>query len=44
MNEFLELPDGSRRNTRVTDGYFRLLGDWILGRLAPPYGRSQVWR
>lgn len=40
MVEFTESADGERRITRVTDGYFRLLGDWIHARLAPPYGRG----
>jgi pimeloyl-ACP methyl ester carboxylesterase len=34
MYEFTELPDGTRTHTRVTDGYFKLLGDWIIGRPA----------
>lgn len=40
MYEFVEKPDGSRNPTRVTDGYFRLIGDWISGRTGPEYGRS----
>jgi hypothetical protein len=39
--EFVTLPDGSRRVTRITDGYLRLLGDWIKGRVAGKYGRAQ---
>lgn len=35
-------PDGSRTMTRVADGYFRLVADWIKGRWFPPYGRAQV--
>lgn len=41
MYDFSERSDGSRRFTRVTDGYFRLLGDWITQRSAGPYGRGQ---
>jgi len=40
MVEFTESADGQRRVTRVTEGYFRLLGDWIHTRLTPPYGRG----
>ena len=38
MYEFVEKPDGSRINTRVTDGYFKLIGDWIIGRTGGRYG------
>lgn len=41
MWEFEQAADGSRRPTRVTEGYFRLLGDWILGREDAPYGRGE---
>ncbi len=41
MFEFEQQADGQRRTTRVTEGYYRLLGDWIHGRLAPPYGRGE---
>lgn len=41
MMEFTTNPDGSRRITRVTDGYLRLLGDWIKRDLHPPYGRGR---
>jgi hypothetical protein len=34
-------PDGSRKITRITDGYPRLLGDWIKGHVAGKYGRAQ---
>ena len=40
MYEFVEAPDGSRHNTRVTDGYFRLVGDFITGKIDGPYRRS----
>ncbi|TNJ32930.1 alpha/beta hydrolase family protein [Arenimonas terrae] len=40
MVEFTEAPDGSRQVTRITDGYLRLLGDWIRGVSAEPYGRG----
>lgn len=32
MYEFVENADGTRTNTRVTDGYFRLVAEWIAGR------------
>ncbi len=42
MQEFTEAPDGTRTSTRVTAGYFRLMGDWIHERLSPPYGRATL--
>lgn len=42
MLEFVPQPDGSRRYTRATDGVYRLLGDWMKGCLAPPYGTSTL--
>jgi pimeloyl-ACP methyl ester carboxylesterase len=41
MYEFVEKPDGTRSNTRVTDGYFKLIGDWIKGKPSSQYGRSR---
>jgi hypothetical protein len=41
MMEFVTQPDGSRKITRITDGYLRLLGDWIKGHVAGKYGRAQ---
>jgi len=41
MMEFVVNPDGSRKITRITDGYLRLLGDWIKGHVAGKYGRGQ---
>jgi len=40
MFEFTQLPDGSRRYTRITNGYLKLLGDWIKGQSSGPYGRG----
>lgn len=40
MFEYIGQPDGSRRPTRITDGYLRLLGDWIRGEVRGPYGRG----
>lgn len=40
MWEYVTLPDGSRDVTRITDGYLRLLGDWIHGRTQGVYGRG----
>jgi len=41
MYEFVQAADGSRRVTRITDGYFRLLADWIRQQDKPPYGAGQ---
>lgn len=41
MYEFIEKPDGTRTRTRVTDGYFKLVGDWIVGRTGGHYGRAR---
>jgi uncharacterized protein len=43
MVEFIEKPDGTRTNTRVTEGYFKLIGDWIVGRTGHHYGRASPW-
>jgi len=40
MYEFVQTPDGIRLNTRVTDGYFRLVGDWIIGKSGNAFGRA----
>jgi pimeloyl-ACP methyl ester carboxylesterase len=40
MVEFVEAPDGTRTATRITDGYFRMLGDWVKQARHPPYGRA----
>ena len=40
--EFTQAPDGSRTNTRVAEGYFSLLTDWINGRVgAADYGNAR---
>lgn len=41
MVEFAQSADGSRTYTRITDGYFRLLGDWIKGGTKGSYGRAR---
>lgn len=38
--EFVDHPDGTRTVTRVAEGYFRMLGDWVKQERHPPYGRS----
>ena len=43
MYEFIQKADGTRTNTRVTEGYFRLIGDWIVGRASGSYGRARSW-
>jgi len=40
MFEYTEQPDGSRRSTRITDGYLKLLGDWMKGDVRGLYGRG----
>lgn len=40
INEFVQAADGSRRNTRVSEGYFRLITDWMKGTVRPPYGTA----
>jgi len=44
MYEFVQDADGSRHVTRITDGYFHLLADWIRQRQTPPYGRGEPVR
>jgi pimeloyl-ACP methyl ester carboxylesterase len=41
MFEFTTNPDGSRKVTRITDGYLKLLGDWIKGDVRGAYGRAE---
>jgi pimeloyl-ACP methyl ester carboxylesterase len=41
MFEFTTNPDGSRSVTRITDGYLKLLGDWIKGDARGRYGRAE---
>jgi hypothetical protein len=40
--EFTQAPDGTRTVTRIADGYFRLLADWIKGEARGPYGRGEA--
>lgn len=41
MFEYTTGADGSRSVTRITDGYLKLLGDWIKGDVRGPYGRAE---
>ena len=41
MVEFTEASDGTRTYGRITDGYFRLLGDWIKGKAKGRYGSAR---
>ena len=41
MVEFTEAADGARSYTRITDGYFRLLADWIKGSEKGSYDRAR---
>jgi len=41
MYEFVQNADGTRRNTRITEGYFRLLADWIKQQERAPYGNGE---
>lgn len=40
MYEYTEMPDGSRQPTRVTNGYFQLVAEWILGNKEPFAGNA----
>ena len=42
MYEFTQAADGTRASTRVTDGYYRLLADWIKRERQPPYGAPEL--
>ncbi len=41
MYEFVQAADGTRQVTHITEGYFRLLADWIRQQDKPPYGTAQ---
>ncbi len=41
MMEFVTNADGSRKSTRITNGYLKLLGDWIRGDAEDAYGRAR---
>ena len=41
MFEYRTNADGSRSGTRITDGYLKLLGDWVKGAAPGPYGRAE---
>lgn len=41
MFEYTTAADGERNVTRITDGYLKLLGDWIKGDVRGPYGRAE---
>ncbi|MFC5570670.1 alpha/beta hydrolase family protein [Lysobacter yangpyeongensis] len=40
MFEYAVQPDGSRKSTRITDGYLKLLADWMKGDVRARYGRG----
>jgi pimeloyl-ACP methyl ester carboxylesterase len=42
MLEFRSNADGSRTATRITDGYLKLLADWIKRDVRGPYGRGRA--
>lgn len=44
MFEFVTRADGSRTPTRITDGYLRLVADWIKGEAKGVYGRAERLR
>ena len=44
MVEFKTNGDGSRTTTRITEGYLRLLADWIKGDVEGLYGRAEHLR
>jgi hypothetical protein len=41
MFEFRTNPDGSRTVTRITDGYLKLLADWVKGAVQGRYGQAE---
>ena len=41
MFEFTTNADGSRKVTRITEGYLKLLSDWIKGEARGAYGRAE---
>ncbi|QNO28455.1 alpha/beta hydrolase [Sphingopyxis sp. OPL5] len=41
MFEFTTGADGERSVTRITDGYLKLLGDWVKGYARGAYGRAE---
>lgn len=41
MFEFTTGTDGERSVTRITDGYLKLLGDWVKGDARGIYGRAE---
>jgi len=43
MYEFVENDDSTRTNTRVTDGYFRLVADWITERAGGNWRQAHGW-
>ena len=42
MFEFVEHADGSRTMTRITEGYFRLIADYMKGEASGPYGAARI--
>lgn len=40
MVEFRSNADGSRAPIRITDGYLKLIADWMKGDVGGPYGRA----
>jgi hypothetical protein len=40
MLEFTQRPDGTRSYTRFSEGFYRLIVDWIRTRPSPPYGNA----
>ena len=41
MMQFTQAADGTRTVTRIADGYFRLIGDWVWQRQLGTYGRGR---
>lgn len=44
MFEFVTDADGSRRYTRITEGYLQLIADWMHGAASGRYGRGERLR
>ncbi len=44
LMEFRTNLDGTRTMTRITDGYLKLLADWIKGTVQGSYGHAEKLR
>jgi pimeloyl-ACP methyl ester carboxylesterase len=44
MFEFVADAKGNRQYTRITEGYLKLIADWMHGTVSDPYGRGERLR